>query len=210
MSKSCYLYYDFWSSLYSSHLQGTEDIKKLNDIGAELNILFENIEKIFEKLREFKNNDLSIIKLYESYAKNILNNKEKYEKYYNISMNLVEDDKLQNKEIDFSNYDLNILNLSDEYKALAISANEENKGTIINITLNGCPIFGYHRNELIGKHFNILIPEVYHSFHNKLFNENTEKTKTEFFEYLSNNLIYTPKFLDFPVFGRYKSKYLIP
>ena len=210
LSKSCYLYYDFWSSLYSSHLQGTEDIKKLNDIGAELNILLENIDKIFEKLREFKNNDLSIIKLYESYAKNILNNKEKYEKYYNISMNLVEDDKLQNKEIDFSNYDLNILNLSDEYKALAISANEENKGTIINITLNGCPIFGYHRNELIGKHFNILIPEVYHSFHNKLFNENTEKTKTEFFEYLSNNLIYTPKFLDFSVFGRNKSKYLIP
>ena len=63
LSKSSSLYYDFWSSLYSSHLQGTEDFKKLNDIGAELNELIEKIEIIFQKLFEIKNNDLSMIKL---------------------------------------------------------------------------------------------------------------------------------------------------
>ena len=156
LSKSSYLYYDFWSSLYNSHLQGIEDIKKLNDIGAELNILIENIEKIFEKLREIKNNDLSIIKLYESFVKNILNDKEKYEKYSNISMNLITDDKIQEKEIDFSNYDIKLLTDNDEYKFLIISANESNKGTIINISLNACIIFGYHPNEIIGKNMNVL------------------------------------------------------
>ena len=210
LAKSSYLYYDFWSSLYSSHLQGTEDIKKLNDIGAELNILIENIDKIFEQLRETKNNDLAIIKLYESYSRNILNDKEKYEKYYKMSMNLIEDDKNLNKEIDFTNFDLNILSLNDEYKVLVISANDENKGTIINISLNGCLIFGYLRNEIIGKNMNILIPEIYHPIHNKIFNDYSEKDKTEFFESLSNNLIYKPKYREFIAFGRNKSKYLIP
>ena len=210
LSKSSHLYYDFWSCLYTSHLQGTEDIKKLNDIGEELNILKENIENIFAKLREFKKNDLVIIKLYESYAINILNDKNKYEKYYNISINLVDYDKVQNKEIDYTNYDLNYIKESDEYKVLVVSANGENRGSIINISLNGCIIFGYHRNEIIGKNINLLIPELYHKIHNKIFNENAEKMKTEFFECLSKNIIYNPKFSKFIAFGRNKSKYLIP
>ena len=98
--KSSSLYYDFWSSLYSSHLQGTEDFTKLNDIGAELNELLEKIENIFKKLYKTKNNDYAIIKLYESYARNILNDKEKSEKYYNISMNLITDNKIENREKD--------------------------------------------------------------------------------------------------------------
>ena len=208
--KSSSLYYDFWSSLYSSHLQGTEDFTKLNDIGAELNALIEKIENTFEKLYETKNNDLTIIKLYESYVRNILNDKEKSEKYYNISMNLIADNKIENREKDYSNFDLKILNETDEYNFLIISANDENLGTIINISLSACPILGYHKNELIGKNMNILIPEIYHNIHNKLFNKITEETKTKFFENLSKKKIYIPKFIEFSAFGRNKSKYLIP
>jgi hypothetical protein len=120
LTKSSSLYYDFWSSLYSSHLQGTEDFKKLNDIGAELNEIIEKIEKIFEKLMEIKNNDLATIKLYESYSKNLLNNKEKYEKYYNISMNLMADNTIENRQKDYTNFDLKILNENDEFKFLII------------------------------------------------------------------------------------------
>ena len=210
LTKSSSLYYDFWSSLYSSHLQGTEDFKKLNDIGAELNEIIEKIEKIFEKLMEIKNNDLATIKLYESYSKNLLNNKEKYEKYYNISMNLMADNTIENRQKDYTNFDLKILNENDEFKFLIISANEENKGTIINISLNGCQLIGYHKHEIIGKNMNILIPEMYHKIHKNLFNEKTEKFKTEFFEKLSNKNIYTPEYLEFTAFGRNKSKYLIP
>jgi len=210
LSKSSYLYYDFWSSLYSSHLQGTEDFKKLNDIGAELNQLIENIDKIFEKLLEIKNNDLVTIQLYESYVKNILNDKEKYEKYYNMSMNLITDNKVDNKEIDFTNFDLKTMGDSDEFKYLIVSANDENKGNIINMSLNSCSIFGYHRYEIIGKNMNILIPELYHHVHNKLFNEVTEKNRTILFENLSKKIIYKPEFYEFAAFGRNKSKYLIP
>ena len=210
LSKSSSLYYDFWSSLYNSHLQGTEDFKKLNDIGAELNELIEKIENTFEKLCEIKNNDLTIIKLYESYSRNILNDKEKYEKYNNISMNLISDNKVENREKDYSNFDLKIISESDEHYYLIISASEENKGTIINLSLNTCLILGYHKQELIGKSMNILIPEIYHKIHNKIFNETTEKTKTEFFENLSNKITYTPTFLEISSFCKNKSKYLFP
>ena len=210
LAKSSSLYYDFWSSLYSSHLQGTEDVKRLNDIGGELNHLIENIEKIFGKLREIKNNDFEIIKLYESYVKNILNDKEKYEKYNKISMNILIDDKIENKEIDYTNFDLKIIKKDDEYKFIIISANNENRGTIIDMSLNSCSIFGYHKNEIIGKSMNLLIPEIYHKIHYNLFNDICEKTKTEFFEKLSKKIIYTPKFIEFSAFGRNKSKYLIP
>ena len=210
LSKSSSLYYEFWSSLYSSHLQGTEDFKTLNDIGAELNELIEKIDNIFGKLYEMKNNDLAVIKIYESYIKNILNDKEKYEKYNNLSMNLIMDNKIENREKDYSNFDLKIINETDEYKFLIISANHENRGTIINISLNACPITGYHKHEIIGKNMNILIPEIYHKRHNKLFNEMTEKTKTEFYENLSKKIVYTPKFEEFSAFGRNKAKYLIP
>ena len=210
LSKSSSLYYDFWSSLYSSHLQGIEDLKKLNDLGAELNKIIENIEKIFEKLREIKNNDLEIIKLYESYAKNILNDKDKYEKYYNETINLIIDNKAESRDIDYTNFDLKIFNENDEYKALIISANNENRGTIVDISLNTCILFGYHKKEIIGKHMNILIPEIYHKIHDKLYNDMCEKEKTEFFEKLSKKITYSPKFIEFYAFGRNKSKYLVP
>jgi hypothetical protein len=211
LSKSSYLYYDFWSSLYSSHLQGTEDFKKLNDIGAELNELIDNIETIFKKLRESKNNDIMVIKLYELFAKDILNDKEKYEKYNNISTNLIIDNNnLMNKEIDFTNYDINLLSVTDEFQFLIVSAEDDKKGTIINMSLNACLIFGYHRHELIGKNVTLLIPEIFHKTHEKIFNDVTEKAKTELFECLSKNEVYTPKFIEISFCGRNKSKYLTP
>ena len=82
--KSSDLYYDFWSSLYTSHLQGTEDFNKLNDIGNQLNNLSDNIDKTFLELNKIKSDDYEIIKLYESFIKNILGNKEKYKKYHNF------------------------------------------------------------------------------------------------------------------------------
>lgn len=210
LSKSSSLYYEFWSSLYTSHLQGTEDFRKLNDIGAELNIIIEQIEKIFEKLRDIKNNDLTILKLYESYLRNILNNEEKYEKYHKISNNLITDNKFDFEDKDYTNFDIKNITNNDEYQFLIISANDDNKGTIVNMSLNTCLYFGYTKDEIIGKNMCLLIPELFHKIHIKLFNEVTEKTKTEFFEKLSNKITYVPEFMEFSGFGRNKLKYLVP
>ena len=210
LSKVSSLYYDFWSSLYSSHLLGTEDFKKLNDLGADLNILIEDIEKIFEKLCKIKKNDYTLFKLYESYVKNILNDKEKYEKYYNFSKSLKNDNNVSNRVIDYTNYDLKIINKTDEYRYLIISANDNNRGIIMNMSLNICITFGYHKDELIGKNMNVLIPEIYHTIHDKIFNDKTENIKTEFFENLSKKINYKPNILEFSGFGKNKSRYLVP
>ena len=210
LSKSSSLYYEFWSSLYTSHLQGTEDFRKLNDIGAELNIIIEQIEKVFGKLREIKNNDFTVIKLYESYLKNILNNQEKYEKYHKISMNLITDNKFDFEDKDYTNFDIKNLTNNDEYQFMIISANDDNKGTIVNISLNTCLFFGYTRDEVIGKNMCLFIPELFHKIQMKLFSEHTEKIKTEFFEKLSNKITYVPKFMELSGFGRNKLKYLLP
>ena len=210
LSQASSLYYDFWSSLYSSHLQGTEDFKKLNDLGADLNILIEDIENIFEKLCKIKKDDFAIFKLYESYVKNILNDKEKYEKYYNFSKNLINDNNVSNRDIDYTNYDLKIINKTDEYRYLIISANDNNRGIIMNMSLSICVTFGYHKDEIIGKNMNILIPDIYHKIHDKLFNDKTDNTKTEFFENLSKKINYKPNTYEFCGFGKNKSRYLIP
>ena len=191
-------------------MQGTEDFRKLNDIGAELNIIIEQIENIFKKLRDIKNNDLTILKLYESYLRNILNNEEKYEKYHKISNNLITDNKFDFEDKDYTNFDIKNITNNDEYQFLILSANDDNKGTIVNMSLNTCLYFGYSKDEIIGKNMCILIPELFHKIHIKLFNELTEKIKTEFFEKLSNKITYVPEFMEYSGFGRNKLKYLVP
>ena len=208
--KSSDLYYDFWSSLYSCHIQGTEDFYKLNDIGNQINKLIEKIDITFQKLNEIKTNDYEVIKLYESFIKNILNNHEKYKKYHSISINLVNYIKIKNKEFDYTNFDLSILNESDDNNYLLISTDEENKGTIVNISLGACSIFGYTKNEIIGKNMNILIPELFQKLHEKVFNSVTEKTKTQFYDNLVNKIIYKPEYTELYIHAKNKSKYLIP
>ena len=210
ITKSSGLYYDFWSSLYNCHLQGTEDISKLNEIGNKINKLIEKIDKIYLKLNEIKNNDYEVIKLYESFIKNILNNKNKYKKYHNISMNLVNTFTEKTKEIDYTNFDIDILKESDENNYLLISTDEDNKGLIINMSLGACSIFGYHKNELIGKNMNILIPELFQKLHERVYNDITEKIKTEFYDKLVNKIIYKPQFTEIYAHAKNKSRYIIP
>ena len=210
ISKTSSLYYDFWSSLYSSHIQGIEDLTKLNEIGNQINKLIKNIDKIFSKLTEIKNNDFELIKIYESFVKNILNDKEKYKKYHNLLMNLLVDKSINIKDIDYSNFNIGYLNESQESKYLIVSINEDNKGVISNISSKACPVLGYHKNEIIGKNINLLIPGLFQKIHDKMFNDLIEKTKTEFYDCLLNKLIYKPKFTELYVHGKNKSKYLVP
>ena len=162
LSKASCLYYEFWSSLYKSHLQGTEDFSKLNDIGEKLNSLIDEIGKKFDQLHRVKNDDVEVLNLYSGFLKNILNNNNKHDELKNIIDSLSNVDKIQDKEIDFTNFDLKFLNNSDEYKYIIISAEEESLGIILNLSLNVCQIFGYNKNELIGKEVSVLLPELFH------------------------------------------------
>lgn len=210
LSKASCLYYEFWSSLYKSHIQGTEDFYKLNDIGEKLNSLIDEIEKKFEQLHRVKSDDIEVLNLYSGFLKNILNNNNKHNQLKNIIDSLSNVDKIQDKEIDFSNLDLKFLNNSDEYKYIIISAEDENLGVILNLSLNVCQIFGYNKSELIGKQITILLPELFHKQFKRYLIQYTNKVKTKFYDLLSHKQEYYPEFLEVFIHGKNKSKYLIP
>ena len=210
LSKASSLYYQFWSSLYKSNIQGTDDFIKLNNIGEKLNSLIDNIDENFNNLNNVIGDDMRVINLYSEFLKNIINNKEKYNKLKNISYSLSNVDKIQGKEIDYCNFDLKILKNSDKYKYIIVSAEEENLGIILNISLNACQLFGYIQNEVIGKKINILFPEIYHKELRKNIIEYTNNAKTKFYELLSHKKEYFPDFLILFIEGKSKSKYLIP
>ena len=210
LSKASTLYYEFWSSLYKSHLQGTEDFIKLNDIGEKINTLIDLIDENFNKLHRVKSDDVKVLNLYIGFLKHILNNKKKYDELKHILDSLSNVDKIQDKEIDFSNFDLKVLNNSDQYKYIIISADDNNLGVILNISLNACIIFGYTKNELIGKKINILIPQIFHKQVEKYLKNYTSNIKTHFYNLLSNQKEYFPEFKEMFIHGKNKSKYLIP
>ena len=204
------LYYEFWSSLYKSHLQGTEDFIKLNDIGEKLNLLIDKIDDNFHKLFNVKGDDLRIINLYSGFLRNVLNNKKKYDNLNKILISSSNEDKIQDKEVDFSNYDLKVLNNSDEYKYAIVSAAEENLGTVLNISLNACQVFGYNKNEVIGKKASMLFPEIYQKKYEEFLIQYTNNVKSKFYDILSHKKEYYPEFLDIFIDGKNKSKYLLP
>ena len=210
LSKAASLYYEFWSSLYKSHLQGTEDFIKLNDIGEKLNDLTKMIHDDFDKLYNVKSNDLNILNLYSLFLKDVLNCKNKYNNLKHIFSDLSNFDKVQDKEIDFSNFDIQILNKTDDYKYIIVSAEEEDLGDILNISLNACQIFGYNKNEIVGKKSYIIMPDIYHKQFEQYLIQYTNDAKTRFYDLLSNKKEYYPQFFEMLIEGRNKSKYLIP
>ena len=210
ISKAASLYYEFWASLYKSHLQGTEDFIKLNNIGDTLNSLIKNIEENYYKLHNVKSDDFRVINLYSGFLKNILNSKIKYNDLKNDFFSLLNEDKIQEKEFDYSNFDLKILNKSDKYKYIVASGEESNLGSILFISLNVCQQFGYRREELMGAKIYSLFPEIYQNIYLKVIMQKIIQIKNQFYEIMAQKKEYKPKYFEMLIDGRNKSKYLIP
>ena len=80
----------------------------------------------------------------------------------------------------------------------------------MNISLKACLIFGYQKDEIVGKNIDILIPELFQKIYIKLFNDMSDKTKNKFYNNLLNKINYKPEFIETYACGKNKSKYLIP
>ena len=71
-------------------------------------------------------------------------------------------------------------------------------------------IIGYQRHEIIGKDFNILIPKIFHNFHNSMIIKLTNNIKVNLYETLSNENKYTPEMLKKNVYCKTKTNFLKP
>ena len=120
--------------------------------------------------------------------------KKKYNKLKNILDSLSNVDKIKEFEIDYTNFDSRFYKESDEHKYIIISAEEDNLGTILDISNNACKIFGYNKNELIGKKFIILLPDLSKEIFQSNLIQKTSKLKKIFYDTLINKKEYIPGF----------------
>ena len=113
IAKVAALYLEFWSLLLNPNQDCQEDLTKLNDYGTKINALVEEINNHFEKIQKLKHNDQETIKYYSDFLNDILNDKEKAQKFKN-RLNEIEDTKQTADENNIMNLDISALNSNSE------------------------------------------------------------------------------------------------
>ena len=207
ITKVAALYLEFWSLLLNPNQDCQEDLTKLNDYGTKINTLVEEINNHFEKIQKLKHNDQETIKYYSDFLNDILNDKEKAQKYKN-KLNEIEDTKQNTDENNIMNLDITALNSNSEYQYIIVSAQPEKFGVITNLSLGICSMFGYTRNELVGKSLEMIMPEIFHKEHRELLLDKVNDFKKQSID-INDMKNYKPQFKDISTFGRNKSRYLV-
>ena len=209
VSKSTTLYYDFWKFIIINKLNFTYNYNDLNKLGSKILKMNQKIDEEYNSLFSIKYDNYDLIKFYSQYIENVLSDQEKFKKIKTKSPNDSNNDSIS-QEIQFSNFNINTLKEKDFVKYLILSGDKKNLFEIIDISMNLCSIFGYNKNELIGKNINILIPELLIKIHNKLLLKYHERAKSLFYKELFEKDNYIPEYLEKEVYAISKSKYLIP
>ncbi len=200
---------DFWSLLLNPNQDNQEELAKLNDYGSKINNLVEEINNHFDKMQKLKHNDQEVIRFYADFLSDILNDKERASSYKS-RINEIEGAKENYDDLNLLNVDVNALSSSDEYQYIIISGQPDNLGVVTNISLGVCSLFGYTRNDIVGKNIEIIMPEVYHKHHKKFLLNRINNFRKNNFTGLNNTINSKPQFKDIYSFGKSKSRYIIP
>ena len=146
------LYFSFWNYLLSS--RKNNEMKRISEIGSIIHKLIINIQNKFEEIeKNIKFNNKRLILLYGIYLRDILNDKEKAEKY--LKTDLIEKNTKQSK---YKNK--NDFIPSSEFQFGIISLSRISLGIIEKISKEFSLKLGYRPNELIGKNIKILFPSL--------------------------------------------------
>lgn len=182
IEKSAQYYLDFWELLLNTSI--SPDVSKLNDLGLKINNCFNSIEVHWNSMQTLKPNDPKAMKLYSGYLLNVLNDKTKGNELLQLWKETL--DKKKNV-INYLNIDLdeNIISTVKEGAGLVIcqydfDSNDKNFGMIKKITSSVLPIFGYLEEEIISKHFEMLLLDIYKdSFNNYVQDKLTSFNESE-------------------------------
>ena len=203
-------YIDFWTILAISDETKSENFLKMSRIGTKISKLNEDLMSDIERLERVNLYDQDTIKLYTQYLTEISNNQSKAN-IYNEKLIELEQKKHQFNEENL--YDLNYKAMarSEEYKYLVISGSPSNFGTICNLSLSLCPLFGFTKDELIGRPLDFILPELFCIPHKKIIFEKVgefKKTMLVKNKNLSARIRSEPKIVQ--SFAKNKMKYLVP
>ena len=210
VSKNTSLYYDFWTLIIINKLNMNNNIDDLNKIGSEIIKLSEKIEEEYESLIKIKPDNYDLISFYYDFTENVLNDPEKNKKGKNNIYSTIYNNTFESQEIQFSNFDVNTLKEKDLFKYFILSGNKKTLANIIDYSMNLANIFGYTKEEIIGKNINYIIPEIFHNKHNKTLLDFNNKSVLNFYKELFMNDNYIPQYLETNVYALSKSKFLIP
>ena len=209
ISKMTLLQYEFFSLILKSKIKKNDNFKKIFKIGSKIIKYNKKIKEIYNELKKAKTYNVELIDLYSEFVEKILEDEEKYQECQDIKK-VIYINNVNIMEKNFSNFDINIFKEKDITPYLVISADFKNLGIIKDCSLSLSKIFNYQKEELIGEHLNILIPEIFHKPHNLILTQQSEKNRIKLFENLFENKLYSPHLLEIDGYGISKSKFLIP
>ena len=146
----------------------------MNEYGEKINKLVEVVKSHYAEMEKLKYNEEGALKLYADFFQDILNDKSQAE-YYRGRLRDIHGDGGQ--EIINSNDPTDTSNENIDYIFLAAEGSQI--GKIVKCSPNFCSLLGYTPDELIGKSINFIMPEIFHSYHQKLLVENASRFKTQ-------------------------------
>ena len=206
ISKTTKLYYEFWSLLYGSKFQNDDNFKKLYNTGSKIMELNNKIEEKYKSIIKTKTNNIEIYRLFTEYLINILNDDEKSQHY--LKKASIYNKSIENDEKNYLNFNIDIIKNNDMKYYLFISGKSKDLGTIINLSTGVSNIFGYRKEEIIGKHVNIFIPDIFHFKHNIILNNHSKQNNLQLFNDLFNRKEYIPNITEGSFFGVLKSQFI--
>ena len=200
-------YIDFWTILAISDGNKVKNFLKMSKIGTRIRTLSEELLEHIKKLEIINIYDQETFKLYMQYLTEILSNSSQANIYNN---KLSETDQNKHQYNEENLYDLNFKEMSkrEDYKYIIINFSPTKFNTISNLSYSACKTFGYTKEELIGKSFNFLLPDIFGNEKLKVFQEKIEEFKKQIL-LLKNVKIRSDSWID-SSFTKNKMKYLVP
>ena len=205
--ESTSLYANFWNELLLSHQNGLENISKLNTIGSKISLNVKEINFYFEKLQKLKPNNLEVISIYSDFCYDILNDKESIKDLKKI-INDLEINNKENDTIFADKLDINSLSKQNKVQFIILSSEENKFSNIINISTEAAEIFGYTKEDLLGKKIDILLPNIFIKEHEKLLRAKLIEYNKNLYEGKNNINKFSSKTVK--TFAKTKSNYNIP
>ena len=210
IENSTKLYGEFWG-IFATNLTNNLNTFKLYNLGQKLNIYLKEINTLWDnELKSKKIENEAIIQLYSRFLKDILWNKKKSEEINNKLNNDNHHNRDAKKLNDKENTEgANINNeLENPNYIIYATSNEKGECTIAQCSNSIANLFGYMKNEIIGKKIEILMPDIFKGGHaNMLSNKIKQihlKNKSDRNSYNENDKKNTF------IIGKSKMGYLIP
>ena len=200
-------YIDFWTMLAISDGNKVKNFLRMSKIGTRIRILSEELSEHIKKLETINIYDQETFKLYMQYLNEILSDNTQANIYHN---KLNESDQNRHQYNEENLFELNYKEMSkrEDYKYIIISFSPLNFNIISNVSYSACKTFGYTKEELIGRPFDILLPENLCQDHRRIFEEKIEEFKKKLL-LVKNVKVRSDSWID-SSFSKNKLKYIIP